>query len=278
MVKKLANQYANAVWIVLIDSIIERWSEKTPRVITYGELRKKISGNSTGSQSMNMPLYFIHKQIKKYSNRSGENVPLLNALVVNATTGEPGDGIPENVKPTEIWVSIRKKGKVWLKEFGELSLGFSKRLDYKGRLFEITTSLNGDMGPKSPHARAESWVIPKHHPAAVAVKAYLEGKARSLVKKPGAKADFFVKFQNKSTVIEVKPDASLQSVATGIGQLLVYGKILGAEQLFLALPDKKLKKNSAWIAVLEEQGIKVLGLKSVRNGKFEVDQIWGANR
>lgn len=79
----LAVDRASRAWPILV----ERAREKD--TITYGQLAEEIGG---------IPRYNLHlKKIENYCKEN--NIPGLNALVVNGGTGMPGEGcLPEDLK------------------------------------------------------------------------------------------------------------------------------------------------------------------------------------
>ena len=297
---------ANAVWIALVNLMLENWPPKKSnksKTFTYDEIARiieaKRADEQAGASSMNYPLGAIHRAIKTFNSETGQVIPYLNALVVNKSTNLPGKGLPQNAKPSDIWTYVYSKNQRWLIELTQ-QLGFRNSIehDYKitktnkikrvrlsisgpsvsGKKVKVPpTKIKGDLGATSKSLRSECWVIPKHFETAKAVKRYLSKNAEQ-IEFSGARPDFFVMFNGKRSVFEVKPNTSTQSLATGIGQLLLYGKALKAQALYLALPDAvlggKLSKIKSLRAILKDSNICIVPLLKQTDGTYLVGKMW----
>lgn len=297
---------ANAAWIVLVNLILQSTkagnSEHAP-TFTYGQIARimegKGKGEMSGGSAMNFALGAIQSAILKYNKgRTVGKIPLLNDLVVSASTGKPGRGSKNKTPPDKIWAVLSKKNSDWLIGLTE-KLNFERSVvhDFKVGATGETKKINlritgsstaatsdspfgnseGDLGPSRKFYKEAHWSLPRHHPYAKCLAGYLQKcKAKKLATK-GVRADFFYELDGKRCLFEVKPDTTIQSTATGIGQLLLYGRKLNAEKLFLVLPgatvDLKFPNADAYSSVLSELDIWTMPIGKVA-GKLTVLETW----
>ncbi|WP_038590821.1 hypothetical protein [Neorhizobium galegae] len=97
----------------------------------------------------------------------------------------------------------------------------------------------GDYGPLVEHSRTGCEVIPKHHPVAKAAERYLLEHGFELLVAKGCRPDFFAQRDRRKTVVEVKPNVNQQSIATAIGQLLMYRLITSSDEMLLIVPESE---------------------------------------
>jgi hypothetical protein len=262
MPKYEISQFGNAVWNTILNNIAV---DDLP--IYYGELSRRFYGHKRAGRAFRHPLGQIHFNIKEWnsSRPKREQVPFLNAVVINLADQMPGGGYPgaepdvpdvvEQIRstPFDKWIAISKE------------LGYKPTVVYRvgDRRKGFNLSFDddfGDFGAKGTHKRSVTWVIPKHHPACEAVRDYLKSKGFRPRRPIRTRPDFFVERQGYTFVIEVKPNTAPQSIACGIGQLLLYGSALKADRLILAIPqsgDKRTLDDVA-IEVLDKHQIGVM--------------------
>jgi hypothetical protein len=97
-----------------------------------------------------------------------------------------------------------------------------------------------DLGPSAAFSRRPCVVIPKHHPVAVAAKAWLFANGYKQTRAYSCRPDFYVQKGGRNFVVEVKPSASLQSAALALGQLSIYSaKLDGAGKIAIFPKDQE---------------------------------------
>ncbi|MCC6914056.1 MAG: hypothetical protein IT566_10175 [Rhodospirillaceae bacterium] len=91
--------------------------------------------------------------------------------------------------------------------------------------------------------------------------------------KGGLKVDVFVPGKPKNALIEIKTAARAADIHTGVGQLLIYGKIfrrLGASAPILVLPDMP---DADLVAAIKSFGIAIYTYGDVRRPQFPADLL-----
>lgn len=279
MAKYETTLFGSAVWNVMLSHVA-----KDDLPIYYGELSQQFYGHKRAGRAFRYPLGEIHFNIKKWNSRKPPEarLPFLNGAVVN-TKGAPGAGYPgtrpnvpnlvEQIRsiPVREWINIGN-------EFGYKN-GVIYKVGKTNRRFDLDPNDDfGDFGAKGNYKRSVTWVVPKHHPACKAVQDYLKSNHALALKAKGVRPDFFVEYQNETYVIEVKPNTAPQSIACGVGQLLVYGASLKADRLVLAIPEKgqKIALTSAVRDILKAHEIGVMSFKYSNSKKACVTSLkWG---
>lgn len=109
--------------------------------------------------------------------------------------------------------------------------------DATGRDLPLSDKWTADYGVDKEYNRAGCTVIPKHHPVAKTAEAYLKDNGFTFLLATGCRPDFFVRKNGRTAVVEVKPDLKQQSIATAIGQLLLYKLLASSDDMILILPQ-----------------------------------------
>lgn len=250
--------------------------------VYYGELSQQFYRHKRAGRAFRYPLGEIHHNIKRWNSVRAhrEHLPFLNAAVINKKDQTPGEGYPgsePNIPNVVDRIRSIPIGK-WIRVGAEL--GYKDSVGYDVGDTERHFSLNldddfGDFGAKSDHTRSVTWIVPKHHPACEAVQKYLKERRVHALKAKNVRPDFFVKYKNETFVIEVKPNTAPQSIACGLGQLLVYGAALNADRLVLAIPEKgqQIALNEAVHKVIKAHKIGVMSFKYSSAKKARVTSL-----
>ncbi|MDC9822150.1 hypothetical protein PRN20_00265 [Devosia sp. ZB163] len=96
----------------------------------------------------------------------------------------------------------------------------------------------GDHGRSANGYRSGCIVLPKHHPVSLRAQEWLKSEGFEPVSRTGWRPDYYVERDGKTYVVEVKPEASLQSAALAIGQLAIYADRLKADGRIAIFPEE----------------------------------------
>ena len=265
----MAATYANAVWLCLVAEIADRLDDHEPRSITYGDIRKRLTGSSSGAQSLNNPLLEIARRLSFLQKESAlREIPEINAMVVNATSGKPGKSIP-NLQPIgPIWDLLRK-----IQLDGLLTItndiGFETKAVWRAAAPDPFSSLllnennrsRGTWNGFDPGQCTASNVsefsrnrVAKHSSICAELKKNCEKLGYEVAEKLSIRPDLFVKKNDNSVLFEVKPDFSVALITHAIGQILYYSEHLNPKKMVIVTPEGK-KMDSKLYSILNRLNI-----------------------
>jgi hypothetical protein len=222
------------------------WAKKRETSHTYGDLNKMLGYKNGIFSQIGHPLGCIKSVFVRLKKETGEDIPTLNALVNNATTGLPSEGF-SYVYPKYDKMDSDKKRIVVDNENNHAlnydrwdwvlaSLGLKPSINKEDES-KIRSGAFGFGGEGPEHKRLKEYIV--SHPKSIDIMSGEKGVTEHILLS-GDRLDVY--FPKVNVVVEVKPKfASDADLLRGLFQCVKYKSILDAEASVKGeIPDSKV--------------------------------------